>query len=385
MPGLSLDAQIDRGIGSKTDPKPGAGLAPVCGRAIAQAPGSANTRTEPDQAAFCQAIARHAVRSLYAELTLYPKPGLVSLVDNGSHDDMTAATFMRSLFALRHYFARITRAGMADAPFATLKRLGIDAETRMLLATGGINTHRGAVFCLGLLCAAIGNCRARGIVLTPGTIRATLLMRWASALAAHLDPGALDSHGVQARRRHGVGGARQEAALGLPSVFELGLPVLRNTLAAGRGMRRARVDALFALMAHISDTNLYHRGGKEGALTVRRHAQAFVARGGTANDDWEVQALACHHAFVAARLSPGGAADLLAAACLLHAVCPAQDAGLMHEPGSLREVRVMQETLPVGRACLEQEAVPMRDVCLMQDAAPMRNACLAHETAGKGV
>lgn len=274
----------------------------------------------PDTA-FCQAIALHAVRSLYAELTLYPKPGLVSLVDNGSHDDMTAATFMRSLFALRHYFARITRAGMEEAPFATLKRLGIEAEDRMLGATGGINTHRGAVFCLGLLCAAIGNCRARGIALTPDAIRATLLMRWAGALAAHTDPGAADSHGLRVARRYAASGAREEGARGLPSVFELALPALRGTLAAGRGMRRARVDALFALMGHISDTNLYHRGGEEGAMTVRRHARAFMARGGTACGDWEAEALACHRAFVAGRLSPGGAADLLAAACFVHDAC----------------------------------------------------------------
>lgn len=368
---LSLDARADPRMGLRTDPAPGARLAPAHGRAISQGPGRAAVRTIPGQSAFCQAIARHAVRSLYAELALYPKPGLVSLVDNGSHDDMTAATFMRSLFALRHYFAHITRAGMQDAPFATLKRLGIEAEARMLRATGGVNTHRGAVFCLGLLCAAIGNCRARGIALAPAAIRSTLLVRWAGALDAHLDPGASDSHGAQAARRHGVSGARQEAALGLPSVFELALPVLRSTLAAGRGMRRARVDALFALMAHISDTNLYHRGGEAGASSVRRHARDFVARGGTASDDWETQALACHHAFVAARLSPGGAADLLAAACLLHAVCPPQDAGLMHEPGSLREARVMQEASLVRYACLEQ------------DGAPMHHACLAH-AAGDG-
>ena len=271
--------------------------------------------------AFCLAIARQAVRSLYAELTLYPKPGLVSLVDNGSHDDMTAETFMRSLFALRHYFVHITRAGMEEAPFSTLKRLGIEAEERMLRATGGINTHRGAVFCLGLLCAAIGSCRVGGIPLTPGAIRAALLLRWADALAAHTHPRAADSHGLRVARRYAASGAREEAALGLPSVFEVALPALRRTLAAGRGTRRARVDALFALMGHISDTNLYHRGGEEGASTVRRHARAFIASGGTASDDWEARALACHRRFVAARLSPGGAADLLAAACLLHAVC----------------------------------------------------------------
>jgi len=282
----------------------------------------AAARPAPGQErAFCLEIARQAVRSLYAELTLYPKPGLVSLVDNGSHTDMTAETFMRSLFALRHYFVHITRAGMEDAAFSTLKRLGVEAEARMLRATGGINTHRGAVFCLGLLCAAVGSCRARGIPLTPGAIRATLLLRWADALAAHTHPHAADSHGQRVAQRYAASGAREEAALGMPSVFEVALPALRRTLAAGRGTRRARVDALFALMGHISDTNLYHRGGEEGARTVRRLARAFVDRGGTARDDWEDQALACHRTFVAARLSPGGAADLLAAACMLHGVC----------------------------------------------------------------
>jgi triphosphoribosyl-dephospho-CoA synthase len=269
--------------------------------------------------AFSARIGQLAVRSLYSELTLYPKPGLVSLVDNGSHDDMTAATFMRSLFALRHYFIRITRAGLEHAPFPILARLGLDAEQRMLRATDGINTHRGAIFCVGLLCAAIGSCRAHGSVLSAPAIRAALLARWGAALADHTHPRMADSHGLQVAARYGASGARQEAALGLPSVFDVALPTLQQTLAAGRGWKRARIDALFALMAHISDTNLYHRAGAHGALTVRRHAQDFVARGGTADPGWEARAQACHRIFVASKLSPGGAADLLAAACLVHA------------------------------------------------------------------
>jgi triphosphoribosyl-dephospho-CoA synthase len=279
------------------------------------------SRAHSGDPTFCASIERQAVRSLYAELTLYPKPGLVSLVDNGSHDDMTAVTFMRSLFALRRYFLHITRAGMEDAPFATLKRLGVEAEQRMLRATGGVNTHRGAVFSLGLLCAAIGDCHVRGTALSPSAIRAALLSRWGEALAAHTHPGSVDSHGVRAAQRYAASGAREEAASGLPSVFDVALPMLRQTLAAGRGMRRARVDALFALMGHISDTNLYHRGGEKGATTVRREARAFLACGGTAAAGWEARALECHRIFVAARLSPGGAADLLAAACLVHEVC----------------------------------------------------------------
>ena len=213
---------------------------------------------------FCRQVARLAVRSLYAELALYPKPGLVSLVDNGSHDDMTAATFMRSMFALRHYFLHITQAGMRDAPFHVLKRLGIEAEQRMLRATGGINTHRGAIFCLGMLCAAIGRCQANGIALGPAAIQSTLLASWGQALGSHSgDTGAgtgTPSHGAEALLRYAASGAREEGARGFPSVFQVGLPALLRTVGAGRGMRRARVDALFALMAHISDTNVYHRG-----------------------------------------------------------------------------------------------------------------------------
>jgi triphosphoribosyl-dephospho-CoA synthase len=269
---------------------------------------------------LCRDTARVAVRCLYAELTLYPKPGLVSLVDNGSHADMCAATFMRSLFALRHYVARICRAGIDDAPFRELKRLGIEAEQRMLAATGGINTHRGAIFCLGLLCAAIGRATAQGMLLTPAALRAVLLIRWGEELAVHGSAAGADSNGLRAARMHGASGAREEGALGLPSVFEIGLPVLRGTLADGRSMRHARIDALFALMAHMSDTNVYHRGGAEGALIVREHGRRFVDAGGTANPQWQARALDSHRIFVEARLSPGGAADLLAATCLAHAV-----------------------------------------------------------------
>lgn len=277
-------------------------------------------RSAAIERAVCQRIARLALRSLYAELVLYPKPGLVSKVDNGSHTDMTAATFMRSLFALRRYFSDITAAGMADAPFYVLKELGIAAERRMLRATGGINTHRGAIFCLGMLCAAIGRCQARGEAPTAHRIGELLRTCWGPALGAHsIDTGA-GSHGVTALLRYAASGAREEGARGFPSVFEVGLPALRRALGAGRGMREARIDALFALMAHISDTNVIHRGGLEGALSVRRQARAFVARGGTAAPDWEARALACHRNFVAARLSPGGAADLLGAVCLVHVV-----------------------------------------------------------------
>ena len=115
------------------------------------------------------AIGRAATLALHDELALSPKPGLVTLVDNGSHHDMDAHTFMRSLFALRGYFVRIAEAGHAGAAFADLERCGIAAEARMLAATRGINTHRGAIFMLGLLCAAAGAGSRDGDAMAPST------------------------------------------------------------------------------------------------------------------------------------------------------------------------------------------------------------------------
>jgi triphosphoribosyl-dephospho-CoA synthase len=270
-------------------------------------------------AAACHIVARHAVRSLYQELALYPKPGLVSLVDTGSHDDMDATTFVRSLFSLRRYFLDIALAGAGGDDFAVLRGLGIEAERRMLAATGGINTHRGAIFSLGMLCAAAGRAsRSEAGGWRPDLLRAALVDCWGEALAGHR--GSAASNGATVRARHAAPGAREQAAAGFPAIFALALPTLRRTLAAGRGLRCARIDTLFTLMAELSDTNVYHRGGAEGARIVRDASLGFLARGGTAAADWEDEAVEAHRLFVAHRLSPGGAADLLAATCFVHAL-----------------------------------------------------------------
>ena len=266
-------------------------------------------------------VARLAVRSLHAELLLYPKPGLVSAHDNGSHIDMDAATFMRSLFALRGYFQQITQAGFEAADFAVLSDLGIAAERRMFLATRGVNTHRGAIFCLGMLCAAAGHVirrSARPGACTADAIRAALIGRWGAALVRHCERRAPTAHGTSAALVHGIGGARAQGAAGMPAVFDIALPALVRTLAAGRDWQCARIDALFALMAHLDDTNVYHRGGASGAAIVQEHGRRFLERGGTADPHWHASAMATHRLFVEGRLSPGGTADLLAAAILVH-------------------------------------------------------------------
>src|ERR1700761_2298317 len=86
-----------------------------------------------------------AARCLRLEVETWPKPGLVSTVDTGSHVDMDAGTFARSAAALRPFFAEMARAGAGRADMAVLRRIGVRSEHAMLAATGGVNTHRGAI------------------------------------------------------------------------------------------------------------------------------------------------------------------------------------------------------------------------------------------------
>ena len=270
--------------------------------------------SEPHISWAPSAIGRCATVALYHELALYPKPGLVSFVDDGSHNDMNAATFMRSLFALRHYFPSMVAAGSRLVPFAELERLGIAAEHTMLSATGGINTHRGAIFSLGLLCAAAGSLRRTGEWPTPQALRRRLLANWGGDLHARCHTGA-SSNGQRARRRFGLRSVGEEAALGFPVLFDVTLPALQSARDQGLEPRLCRLQALFETMAVLDDTNLAHRGGLAGLRWAQRCAHDYIAAGGAARPAAIDHALSLHMAFMARRLSPGGSADLLAAAC----------------------------------------------------------------------
>lgn len=261
---------------------------------------------------------RAAVRALYAEVALEPKPGLVSFRDCGSHLDMNGTTFLRSLFALRGYFPRIAQAGHDGQPFAVLETLGKNAETTMLAATQGINTHRGAVFALGLLCASAGQISAQGLDVTPAHLRAVLLSTWGEALASRAQVSRLAAprtNGQRVAQRFGLRSAGDEAAHAFPTLFDITLPTLQAAWANGATLRAARVQALFATMAALDDTNLVHRGGIEGFRFAQSAARDFVAAGGVFQTDWLAQARAIHDAFVQRKLSPGGSADVLACAC----------------------------------------------------------------------
>ncbi len=287
----------------------------------ARSTAAANDATSTRSGVAAGAMGRAATHALHEELALYPKPGLVSFVDNGSHVDMTARTFVRSILSLRRYFCEVATLGAQAPPFGQLQALAMAAEQRMLAATGGVNTHRGAIFTLGMLCAAAGRCRhVSARAPTAEWLRTTLVETWGESLAEHARLGET-SNGQRACRRHGIRGARTEAAEGFPVLFDCAVPALHAACRDGLDRRRALLQTLFAVMATLQDTNIVHRAGMAGLRFAQREAQRFLSAGGAYRADAAAHAERIHRAFVARRLSPGGAADTLAAAAWVVQTC----------------------------------------------------------------
>ncbi|WP_246641984.1 triphosphoribosyl-dephospho-CoA synthase MdcB [Paraburkholderia edwinii] len=255
-------------------------------------------------------VADLAVACLLAAIATWPKPGLVSHLDNGGHTDIDAQILRDSAVALEPFFAELAHAGTRNARMPALRRIGVRAEHRLLNATGGVNTHHGAIFGLGLLCAAAG-VRIANRAREHETLGGIVARLWGSEIMAGARRTA--SHGAAVARRYGAGGARAEAAQGFPKLYQVGLPALRLASGVvGDQFEEARVHACFALLARLEDTNLLYRGGIEGLRFAQQEARAFLAAGSIWQREWWLAASAIHARFVARKLSPGGTANLLA-------------------------------------------------------------------------
>jgi triphosphoribosyl-dephospho-CoA synthase len=263
---------------------------------------------------FCaDSIAAVAVDALITEAELTPKPGLVDRDGNRTHPDMSVGLLCASAESLRSAFAACADASrelpLGLALRARLGEIGRAAEQRMLATTGGVNTHRGALWALGLLAA--------GAAVSETVDGAA---QFAGHIAMLPDPGLSSrpmSNGQRARRRFGAGGALAEAASGFPTVMTVALPTLRATRDRGETEETGALNALLATMAALDDTCVLHRGGPAALEFVRASAALVLAAGGygTAKGRSRLERF-CADADLR-MLSMGGSADLLAATLFL--------------------------------------------------------------------
>ena len=228
-------------------------------------------------------LADLAERALKMELDTPLKPGLVGPDSVGAHKDMDYDVMRKGIAAIRPFFARMAMAGTPDE----LRQLGIDAEAAMLAATGGVNTHRGAIFALGL----------------------ALYRHPMAETAARLD------NGASKRREAGIRGAMQMAKEGYKELFEDWLPYYRSIKAEEYGLQKT----LLRIMATLDDTCVIHRVGYERAMAVKAEAKALLKEipGQAGNDEAVMADLIGHlkelcESYAAEGISPGGAADMLA-------------------------------------------------------------------------
>ena len=236
-------------------------------------------------------LADLAERALKKELDTPMKPGLVGPDSVGAHKDMDYDVMRKGIAAIRPFFARMAMAGTPDE----LRQLGIDAEAAMLAATGGVNTHRGAIFALGL----------------------ALYRHPMAETAARLD------NGASKRREAGIRGAMQMAKDGYKELFEDWLPYYRRIKAEEYGLQKT----LLRIMATLDDTCVIHRVGYERAMAVKDEAKALLKEipGQAGNDEAVMADLIGHlkelcESYAAEGISPGGAADMLALTIFLDSI-----------------------------------------------------------------
>ncbi len=250
---------------------------------------------------------------MIAEAELTPTPALVDERGPGAHADLSLDLLKRSARSLRDHFEEMARASFCKPPSGQLRErlgsIGRAAEVSMLRVTNGINTHRGAIWALGLLVSSsameIGSTEA--IAHRAGEI-AQLPDRDAS------DP---ETNGSRAARRYNVSGARGEARAGFPHVVSAALPALRRSRRNHETKNHAELDALLAIMSDLDDTCLLHRGGLAALNAARQGAAAVIAAGGTSTQrGWQLL-LALDRELLRRNSSPGGSADLLAATFFL--------------------------------------------------------------------
>ena len=249
-------------------------------------------------------VADLAERALRLELDTTPKPGLVDRRDNGAHKDMDYALMSKSISALRPYLARLAVESAKDIDPAKIKEIGIEAEKAMLKATSGVNTHKGALFCIGLSVAA-----ASCLACSTGAVDAYSFKELVSRAASEI-PSAEGTHGAEAKRSFKVRGALENARLAYPELFSDWLPYYRGLENDPHRCHKT----LLHIMTTLDDTNILHRRGAEGLA----HAEAEAAR--LLEDFSESGLSSLNKDFIRENISPGGSADMLSLTIFIESI-----------------------------------------------------------------
>ncbi len=266
-------------------------------------------------AALVEELASKAVKALIDEAMLTPKPGLVDANNNGSHADMSLELMLKSAKALEGTFREIAFVSYLHPVNQKLREkiaaIGRQGEQAMLSATNGINTHKGAIWALGLLVSAKSS--------LPEEKNPIKILQTAGKIASFKDRFTPNNqtHGQAVKKKYAVMGAQEEAQFGFPHIRDASLLALLKARAAGKPEEEAQIEALLALMATVDDTCILHRGDWADLVAIKTMAGEFLLWDGFATTKGREIFQCLSDYCKTKRLSPGGSADLLAATLFL--------------------------------------------------------------------
>ncbi len=272
--------------------------------------------------ALAHKISQLAVNALICEVMTTPKPGLVDKNNSGAHSDMDLDLFLKSAQNLESYFYDMALKGTEceDPHFAlrTLRTRGIEAERQMFSVTGGVNTHKGAIFSMGIAVFSAAYVMYDGGCVSKDELRETIKQVAACSVEdfEKLSSKSPETYGEYLFSEYGIKGVRGESADGFPSVFELALPCFEGCLNRGMSRNDCGVFTLLTLIRHVRDTNVLKRGGEYGLRWLRKNADEALKSG-----DFMKYAIELDTKAIEKNLSPGGCADLLALTYFIHDIC----------------------------------------------------------------
>lgn len=273
-------------------------------------------------------IGHLASMALQAELDTTPKPGLVDRNDNGAHRDMDHALMQRSIQALHPYFVRLAQLGFTDKQpcHDEIVHIGIEAEREMFKATGGVNTHKGALFSIGLAAVALGGeafCRitqAEGCgTMAYNDVNSKQIQSLSNSIAslARLFPDTNGTHGSKAKANNILKGALDNAREGYTQLFKAWLPFYIDRIAEGDNY--ALQKTLLRIMCDLDDTNIVYRTSMETMQEVKTEARQMLD---TSRNivNFEAALQAMNTDYIHRNISPGGSADMLSLVVFLSCI-----------------------------------------------------------------
>lgn len=260
---------------------------------------------------FSECVGKIASKSLEEEVLLTPKPGLVDQNDKGSHKDLSLKMMLNSACSLTSTFKKIAHVSYGKSPTQDIReeiaKIGREGEKKMFESTNNVNTHKGAIWALGLIASAFA--------IEKGKASSLKVLKTAGKIAQYSDERHLHkmpTNGFKVISKYNVPGARGEAASGFPTIRDFGLPAYNYYRASGYDKQTTQIMTLMTLIANLPDTCILHRAGEEGLIIAKKEANKIIQTG----DLTKLESM--NKLFIKLNISPGGSADLLATILFLN-------------------------------------------------------------------